>query len=307
MKIIFFGSDDFAAIHLTALFKSSHQVVACVTQPDRAMGRGLKMIESPIKQLATFHQCPCLQPATLKDESIVHSLKEFQADLFVVVAYGRLLTQTILDIPKLGCINVHGSLLPRYRGAAPINWAIINGEKMTGVTIQHMVLALDAGPIIAQHIIDISSTTTAQELRQRMAGSGAALLIPTLDAMARGAHTLTPQDEHQMSYASKLTKDMGHLKWDQSALHIERLVRGLKPWPGTYTFSQGKMLKIHEASVITAKGNPGHIMAVDKKGITVACGHDGLLITQVQPDAGKLMSAYDFAQGHHLKVGDQLT
>ncbi len=304
MKIIFFGSDDFAAIHLTALFQSAHQVVACVTQPDRAMGRGLKIIESPIKQLAALHQCPCLQPATLKEDDIVQSLKEYHADVFVVVAYGRLLTQTILDIPKLGCINVHGSLLPKYRGAAPINWAIINGEKITGVTIQQMVLALDAGPIIAQHILDISSTTTAQELRQRMAGAGAALLIPTLDAMARGAHTITAQDETQMSYASKLTKEMGHIKWGQSALLIERLVRGLKPWPGTYTFSQGKMLKIHDAQMVTANGNPGQIIAVDKSGVTVACGEGGLLVTQVQPEAGKVMSAYDFAQGHHLKIGD---
>jgi methionyl-tRNA formyltransferase len=209
MKIVFFGSDHFAAVNLEALLSSPHQVVGCVTQPDKPQGRGMKMAVSPIKQISMEANIPIIQPLTLKDESAVAVLKVFDADMFVVVAYGRLLTQEILDIPKKFCVNVHGSLLPKYRGAAPVNWAILNGDKTTGVTIQKMVLTLDAGDILAQEQIHIPVKENAAQLRERMAHIGAKLLLRALDDIDQGKYALSPQDESKVTYAPKLNKEMG--------------------------------------------------------------------------------------------------
>jgi methionyl-tRNA formyltransferase len=306
MRIVFFGSDDFAAICLQEILKSSHSVVGCVTGPDTRQGRGMKVSLSPIKEIALEHNLICLQPDYLKDAGVIKELKALDADLFVVVAYGRILPQEVLDIPKMFCVNVHGSLLPKYRGAAPINWAIINGDKQTGVSIQRMVFQLDAGDVISQESIPLTKTTTADELRIHMAETGAKLLVRTLDEIRSGHVDFTPQDEAKMSYAPKLSKDLGHIQWQKPAVEIERLIRGLKPWPGTFTHYKGKILKILEADVLTAGGPPGVILDITKEGFMVACGKGALLVKKVHLEASKPASAYDFVQGHRLTIGEQL-
>lgn len=308
MTIIFFGSDDFAATSLMQLLANKHQVLACVTQPDRRQGRGMQVVISPIKELAQTHQIPCLQPNNLKDSQVVTQLELYKADLFVVVAYGNILSQEILNIPKVFCINVHGSLLPKYRGAAPINWAILNGDKETGVTVQKMALGLDTGDIISQVYIPIPESMCAQELRSKMAEAGAQLLSTTIDKIAHNDFILTPQETVASSYASKLTKEMGRLDWSKSANTIMNQIRGLKPWPGTFTSFKDKTLKVLLAELCQedVHGNPGEIVQLEKTGFIVSCGQGALLITQVHPEASKPMSARSFVDGYHVKIHDQL-
>jgi methionyl-tRNA formyltransferase len=306
MRIIFFGSDDFAAVHLEHLLTFGHEVLACVTGTDKPQGRGMKISISPIKQIASERQIPCLQPLSLKGKDIVDALKSYKADIFVVVAYGRLLTQEILDIPKILCMNVHGSLLPKYRGAAPVNWAILNGDQETGVTIQKMALALDAGDIIAQEVMSIDDDENASHLRKRMALVGAKLLIKVLDKRPLGQFSLSPQDETLVTYAPKLTKEMGKIDWKKTARSIIDQVRGLQPWPGAYTFYNGKMLKIIQAQITTEnvdKSTPGQVIKVGRNGFYVACIDKGLLIKEVQPEAGKVMPAQSFVAGYKITQG----
>ena len=330
MRIVFFGSDEFAATHLEQLLKSNHKIIGCVTQPDRAQGRGMKLVLSPIKVLAAQHNIDYFQPEILKEASVAQRLKAMNADIFVVVAYGQILTQQMLNIPKLFCVNVHGSLLPKYRGAAPINWAILNGDTQTGVSVQKIALALDAGDIIAQSKMNIAPDMTADVLRTQMAQVGAKLLVETLDNIEKGKYKLTPQDPAAVTVAPKLTKDMGKIDWTKSAQQIYNQIRGLKPWPGTYTQHNGKMIKIIDAelrhceeakptkqskedcfppllklrrtraSLAMTKEKPGKIIDAGKQGFTVACGQGALLITQVQPEAGKIMPAASFIAGHKL-------
>jgi len=306
MKIIFFGSDDFAALHLEHLLASGHEILCCVTGPDKPQGRGMKISVSPIKQIALDRPIPCLQPLSLKDSDIVNALKSYKADIFVVVAYGRLLTQQILDIPRMLCMNVHGSLLPKYRGAAPVNWAILNGDKETGVTIQKMALALDAGDIIAQEKMSIGDDENAAQLRKRMAQLGAELLVRILNKFPTGQFPLNPQDERQVSYAPKLAKEMGKIDWKKTAQQIKNQVLGLQPWPGAYTFYNGKMLKITQIQIMTEgidPSSPGQVHNSDKNGFYLACSDKLLLIKEVQPEAGKLMPASSFVAGHKIAPG----
>ncbi len=309
MNIVFFGSDDFAAVSLQALLSSGHRVIACVTQPDVRQGRGMKMTTSPIKQMAMEANLPYIQPLTLKDAATVELLKKFNADIFVVVAYGRLLTQEILNIPKVFCINVHGSLLPQCRGAAPINWAILNGHAETGVTVQKMALALDAGDIILQEKMTIGPEETSTQLRARMAEIGAVVLVRALDAIDAGKYQLTPQDVAKITHASKLSKEMGKINWSKSARDIYNQIRGLQPWPGAFCQYKGKALKVTQAELtdIDAKGfKGGQVITVNKRGIFIATADFQLILTEVQPEAGKVMSAGSFVAGHQLKAGDLL-
>jgi len=309
MKIIFFGSDDFAAVHLKQILACGHQVLCCVTSVDKPQGRGMKLGISPIKSMALEHNITCLQPASFKSKDILQTLRAYDSDIFVVVAFGRLLTQEILDIPKIFCINVHASLLPKYRGAAPINWAILNGDQETGVTVQKMALVLDAGDIIAQQRLPIGDDDNAALLRERMAHAGAKLLVKVLEQCSSGQYALTSQKSEQVTYAPKLTRQMGKIDWTQPARFIFNQVRGLQPWPGGYTFYNGKMLKILQTSLTredTAKCIPGQVLRVDKNGFVVATGDKGLGIKQVQPEAGRVMSAGDFTAGHKIVPGCQL-
>jgi len=306
MRIVFFGSDEFAAVHLQHLLAGGHEIVCCVTGPDKPQGRGMKISISPVKEIAAERKISCLQPLSLKDKSIVDELKSYKADIFIVVAYGRLLTQEILSIPKIFCMNVHGSLLPKYRGAAPVNWAILNGDNETGVTIQKMALALDAGEIIAQEKMRIDDDENAARLRQRMALVGAKLLVKVLNGRPLGQVALSPQDEAQVTWAPKLTKEMGLIDWKKTARSIIDQVRGLQPWPGAYTFYNGKMLKIIQIRKSTEdKGAlpSGQVINVGKSGIHLACSDAALLITEVQPEAGKVMPAQSFVAGYKIAKG----
>jgi methionyl-tRNA formyltransferase len=309
-KIIFFGSDDFAAVHLEHLLSSGHKVLCCVTGPDKPQGRGMKLAISPIKGIAAERKIPCLQPLSLKGGDIIGALGSYEADIFVVVAYGRLLTQEILDIPKILCMNVHGSLLPKYRGAAPVNWAILNGEKETGVTIQKMALALDAGDIIAQETMIIGEDENAAQLRKRMAVVGAELLVKVLGQQPPDRFLLKPQDKARVSWAPKLTKEMGSINWDRQARAVFDQVRGLQPWPGAYTFYNGKMLKITQTEISTEnplRSTPGQVINVSRDGFKVACSDKALLIKEVHPQAGKVMPASSFAAGYKITQGAILT
>ena len=309
MRIIFFGSDDFAALHLLKLLESHDEVVACVTQPDKPKGRGMNIVESPIKTMAVARKIPLLQPESLKNDEIRAELKSFEADVFIVVAYGKILPANILSVPRIFCVNVHGSLLPKYRGAAPINWAIINGDEETGVTVMKMSPILDAGEIILQASLSIGPDDTAISLRLRMAQLGAVTLIEALNKIRKESHTLTRQDLAKVSYAPKLTKELGHVDWKDPAVRIWNLVRGLQPWPGVSTSFQGKSFKILESKVDDLESSsvsPGTVIDINKNGVLVSTGKQSLLIKQVHPQSGKPMEARSFASGRKLIVSSKL-
>ncbi len=306
MKIIFFGSDDFAVTNLEALIQSEHEVVACVTQPDRAKGRGLKIEPSVIKQCAQKQGITVFQPENLKDDRFIRQLKNYNCDLFVVIAYGKILPPELLQIPYVCAMNVHASLLPKYRGAAPINWVIINGEKETGVSIIKMNAQMDAGDIFAQAKIKIEEQDTAITLKAKLAQISAKLLISTINSLEKNAYTLTVQDNHAMTYAPKLTKEMGLIDWSKKAIEIHNLVRGLLPWPTAYTFFKRKLLKILETQVtpLDLKSyQPGEVIQIVKSGFIVVTGDQALLIKKVHLEASRLMEANHFVLGHSIKRG----
>jgi len=305
MRIIFFGSDDFAQRHLEALFASSHEVVACVTQPDMPKDRGMRIVVPPIKECAIKNGVPVLQPTSIHEFSFEEELRAFKADLFVVIAYGRILPSDILEIPSIYCINVHGSYLPKYRGAAPINWAIINGEKETGVSIIKMNKGMDSGSILSQDKIDISVNDTSVTLRRRMIEQGIDLLLRTLEKLDVGVNGVL-QDELSITYAPKLTKALGLIDWNKSAVEIRNLIRGLLPWPTAYTFAGDKMLKITSAEIVDKVKlgvKPGEVVEVVKEGIIVATGKGFLRITQVHKQAGNEMDAHSFSIGNGVEPG----
>lgn len=304
MKIIFFGSDDFAAENLRRLIDEKIAVVACVTQPDRPSGRGLQVIASPIKVIAQEQGIPVLQPEDLKDIKFLGQLKSFDADLFIVIAYGKILPSVVLKTPKIFSINVHGSLLPKYRGAAPVNWAVINGDKETGFSIIKMSPKMDAGDIVVQERMAIGDEETAQSLRERMAKASAVRLCRAVKDISAGNFTLTPQDEAKVTFAAKLTKELGRIDWNKSARQIHNDIRGLLPWPAGYTFYNGKMLKILDSAVVEQHVTqlPGTILRINKDGILVATAKEALLIRQVHPESGKPIPAQAFASGQRLQV-----
>ena len=308
MKIIFFGSDDFALTHLEKLGASEHEVVACVTQPDKAQGRGLRILASPIKEYAFKNKVPILQPGDLKEQGFTEQLKSYQCDLFVVVAYGKILPQEILALPYLCAMNVHGSLLPQYRGAAPINWAIINGDEETGVSVIKMNSQMDAGDIFAQAKVRIDPHDSAVTLRLKMAPLGAELLLKTINSLEKNAYTLAGQDNHKVTSAPKLTKQLGLIDWNKDAQSIHNLVLGLLPWPAAYTLFAGKMLKILETEVTAGdagKFQPGQIAKIEKGGFIVTTGRNALLVRKVHPDSSQAMDAKSFISGQRLPVGFQ--
>ena len=306
MNIIFFGSDDFAAVHLEALFDSKHKVCACVTQPDKARGRGMEVSASPIKEAALRKGIPVFQPSDLKGNTFLKELMAFEADLFVVIAYGRFLPAEVLAMPRAFAINIHSSLLPKYRGAAPINWAIINGERETGISIMRVTAKMDAGDILAQKKLKVLKADTAASVRARMMEIGPKLLLKTIDSIKKGTCTFTVQDDQQATPAPKLTKELGQIQWNKQAVVLHNLARGLLPWPGAYTFYQGKLLKILETEVVPRNFlsySPGEVTGVDKKGFTVATADQGVLVKAVHLEASKPMSAYQFMMGHRLEPG----
>lgn len=308
MKIIFFGSDDFALRHLEALVASSQTVVAVVTQPDRCRDRGMRMQDSPIKDFALSKDIDVLQPTDLHDVEFVNACKGYDADIFVVIAYGRFLPQLVLDIPHNCAINVHGSLLPKYRGAAPINWAIINGEKETGISIIKLNVRMDAGDVISYLPMPIDACETAVTLRAKMMSEGPTLLLGTLQMLESepDVQICEAQNEAAASFAPKLHKKMGLIDWNKPAIEIDRMIRGLVPWPVAYTNFADKRLKILEAVIVDCdceKAIAGSVVAIDKSGFVIATAEQCLLIKKVHYEASKPMDAFSFTLGHPVKMG----
>jgi methionyl-tRNA formyltransferase len=310
MRILFFGSDDFAAVSLRRLVDDRHKVVGLVTQPDKPKGRGLHVIYSPTKEIALAKDIEVFQPATLREPAAVDKLSAFGADLFVVIAYGLFLPEKVLLLPKHFCVNVHASLLPKYRGAAPINWAIINGETETGVTLMKMNTIMDGGEIIAQAHCDIPGNMTSSALRVRLASMGAELLSGMIRKIKAREHQLVPQDAGLVTRAPKMHKDLGHIQWAESAKKIHDLVRGTQPWPGAFTFLRGRLLKILDTAVAegpaAANGKPGEIVELHKDGFFVQAADQAVLIRKVHPANSKPMDARAFLAGHKLTVGEVL-
>ncbi|MFA5087927.1 MAG: methionyl-tRNA formyltransferase [Candidatus Omnitrophota bacterium] len=309
MRIVFFGSDDFALTNLEALISSGEALVACVTPPDKPKGRGLKVLPSVVKQCALKNKIPVLQPDNLQDDIFLHKLKSFSGDLSVVIAYGKILPAEVLSVPKIFSINVHGSFLPQYRGAAPINRAIINGDKKTGISVIKMNQVMDGGEIILQEEMLISDEDNSLTLRARMAQEGARLLMRAMDSIRDRSYTLTPQDPTKVSYAPKLTKELGLIQWRDSAVSINNLIRGLLPWPCAYTHFQGKALRILEAEVVRdgpGGGKSGEVLSLKKNGFVVAAAEKALLVKKVHLESAKQMGAAAFALGHKLSVGYRL-
>ena len=303
MRIVFMGTPDFAVPSLKRLIQDGHEIVGVYTQPDKPKNRGMKLTPSPVKVVALEHNLPVFQPKTLKDEAVQQELKALAPELMVVAAYGKILPQAILDIPAVGCINVHSSLLPKYRGAAPINWAILNGESETGVTIMHVVAALDAGDIILQAATPIDLDESVEQLHDRLAVMGAELLGQAVAELAAGTAPRIPQDESQHTYAPMLSRELSPIDWTCSALEIHNQIRGLVPWPATTMELKGTRFKVF-ASLLTGENEnqpAGTVLGADKKGIRVVCGDGGVLcITEVQAPGKKRMKATDYLRGHPI-------
>ena len=307
MRIVFMGTPDFAVPSLNALVKAGHDVCGVFSQPDKPVGRHQnKLKATPVKECALSHNIPVFQPVTVKDGTAFEQLKELNPELIVVAAYGRVLPEGILNLPPKGCINVHSSLLPKYRGAAPINWAVVNGDAETGVTIMHMAKELDAGDIIGQAVTPIDPDEFVEQVHDRLADLGGKLLVEVVSDIAEGKATRTPQDPERVTYAPMLSRELCPIDWTQSARNIHNKVRGLVPWPATstdcFTAEPVKVFNVTETGIKTNK-IPGTVVAAGKEGIDIACG-DGLVlrILELQAPGSRRMAAADYLRGHPIDV-----
>jgi methionyl-tRNA formyltransferase len=308
VNLVFMGTSAFAVPSLRQLLASHHGVLAIVTQPDRPYGRGRRLAYSPVKQLAMAHELPILQPRRASDPHFLSALRALAPQVIVVAAYGQLLRPTLLAIPPLGCINVHASLLPKYRGAAPINWTLIRGEQMTGVTIMLIDETLDTGPILLQDELAIDPSDDAGSLQERLAVCGAEALVRALHGLETGTLTALPQDHTRATNAPKLRKEDGLIVWDQRAIDLANLIRGVTPWPGAVTAHHGKPLRVWHATPMASSkaGRPGRVAAIEALGAWVETGEGALVLVEVQPANGRRMSAAAYARGHGLRPGDVL-
>jgi len=309
MQIVFMGTPEVAAVSLARLLEGPDPVVGVVTQPDRAAGRGQTVIPSPVRKLAERQGIAVLTPEKMRDPAFLSALNQWAPQLIVVVAYGRILPRQILDLPPLGCLNVHYSLLPKYRGAAPVAWAIIDGEEKSGVTTMQLVEKMDAGPIFLQREIPLAPDETAGSLQAKLAPVGAALLMETIAKLKAGSLTPRPQNEDEATYAPLLKKADGSIDWRLPAATIERRVRGLSPWPSAYTQLDGKLLKIHRATVITDKTGapPGEVVRADQAALWIATGEAILSLDEVQLENKKRLPAADFLRGAKIEKGARLS
>ena len=312
LRIIFFGTAELACPSLSALAQTpAVEVAAVVTQPDRPQGRKLNLQPSSVKILATQKKLPVLQPGRARDEGFLQELAQLRPDLIVVAAYGQILPRQILELPRFGCLNVHASLLPKYRGAAPIQWAILNDERETGVTIMKMDEGLDTGDILRQQRTPIGAEDDAPTLHHRLGAIGADLLVKTIPDYVTNKFLARKQSDECASYARKITKEDGRLDWNQAARALWNRVRALVPWPGAYTFLSGEpgsqLLKIWQSEVAEqSSGAPGEILDVGKNGIVVACGQESLRILVLQREGGRRLNAPEFLAGHPLRPGQRL-
>lgn len=304
LKIIFMGTPDFAVPSLTKLFKS-HDVKAVFCQPDKINGRGNKINYCAVKEYSLEHGIPIYQPETLKNDACIDILNEYKPDLIVVAAYGKILPRYVLDYPKFGCINVHGSLLPKYRGASPIQAAVLNGDEVTGISIMYMAEGLDTGDIIHQEKVQVGKYETAGELFDRMSVLGASALLKAIDMIVDGSVIRTPQNDSESSHVSMIDKSFGKLDFSMSSTQIKQLVYGLNPWPSAYLDNGNGIIKIHRVEFGNETNyDSGKIVSVTKKGIEVACG-DGktLIITEIQRQGKKKMDAYSYSLGTRIEIG----
>ena len=300
MKIVFMGTPDIAATCLNQLITDGFDVAAVYTQPDRPKNRGMKLVASPVKELAVKHALPVYQPESFRDPETVEPLRALQPDVIAVVAYGRILPQSVLDIPPKGCINIHASILPSYRGSAPYQWAVLDGLTETGVTAMYLCREMDAGDIIEISKTAIGPEETAGELLDRLAVLGAELLSRPMGRMAKGDVERIAQDDSLATYAPMLDKSMCPIDWTKTALQIHNQIRGLHPWPVATAELGGKRFKIHAAVVVDGSGEPGQILGLTKTGLRIACGEGAIEIRSLQAEGGKRMAAPDWCRGHPL-------
>lgn len=314
MRVIFMGTPDFSVGTLEAIIEAGHEVVLVVTQPDKPKGRGNEIACSPVKECALAHGIEVFQPVRIKEADNVEYLRKYNPDIIIVVAFGQILPQSILDMAKYGCINVHASLLPKYRGAAPIQWAVINGEEITGVTTMRMDIGVDTGDMIAKREVRLAEDETGGSLFDKLAKVGAQLLVETLDMIADGTAQYIPQDHSVATHTSMITKEFGEIDWSKSAKAIECLIRGLNPWPSAYAFLDTKMLKIWKAAVVkdedipanAEEKEPGTVVAVTKESIYVKTGDGVLALLEVQLQGKKRMACDAFLRGYHVEEGVRL-
>lgn len=295
MNIVFMGTPDFAVPCLQALLDAGYPVTGVFTQPDKPKGRGYQLTPPPVKELALKYNLPVFQPKSMRDGEALEILKQCQPDLIIVVAYGKILPKEILDFPRLGCINVHGSLLPKYRGAGPVQWSIIKGEKVTGVTTMYMAEGVDTGDMLESASLEIGENETAEELMERLSHLGAELLISTVKKAEEGTLQPIPQDETLATHAPMLDKEMACLDFSKPAEEVHNLIRGLSSWPCAYTTYQGKRLKVYRSKLADQSGEPGKLL--DTKRFIVACGTGSVELETVQYEGGKRMAGADFLRG----------
>lgn len=302
LRIVYMGTPDFAVPALERLIET-HNVVGVVTNPDRRAGRGKELKPPPVKVVAMQHDIPVYQPIKLrKNDEAFRVISDWEPDVAVVAAYGQILPQRFLDIPKHGCVNIHASLLPLLRGAAPINWAIVRGHKKSGVTTMLMEKGLDTGPMLLKKEIEIGALDTAQDLHDTLAELGAQMIVPTLDGLTDGTLTPTEQDHDASTYAPMMEKTDGRIDWTQSAEAVANLIRGMNPWPGAYAERDDKKIKFHLAKPVDGKGEPGEVIVADKS-LVIACGEDAIDVLEIQPPNARRMSAKDFVNGTRIAPG----
>jgi methionyl-tRNA formyltransferase len=302
MRVVFMGTPDIAATCLKKIIGDGFDVVGVYTQPDRPKGRGMKMVYSPVKEVALQHDLPVFQPENFREDETVEQLRRLQPDVVAVVAYGRILPQRVLDIPPKGCINIHASILPSYRGSAPYQWAVLDGLEETGVTAMYLCREMDAGDMIDVAKTPIGENETAGELLDRLAVLGTDLLSKTLSRMAQGEVEHTAQDSAKATYAPMLDKSMCPIDWSKTARQVHNHVRGLHPWPVATAEIGGTKFKIHSTVVVDGKGEPGKVLTLTKTGLIVACGEGAVEIRSLQAEGGKRMAAPDYFRGHPLEI-----
>ena len=302
MRVVFMGTPDIAATCLKKILADGFEVVGVYTQPDRPKGRGMKLVASPVKEVAVAANIPVFQPDNFREEETVEQLRALKPDVCAVVAYGRILPQKVLDVPAYGCINIHASVLPKYRGSAPYQWAVLDGLTETGVTAMYLCREMDAGDIIDVSKTPIGENETAGELLDRLAVLGADLLSKTLARFENGKVPAVPQDESQVSYAPMLDKTMCPIDWTKTAQQVHNQVRGLHPWPIATMELEGKTFKVHATKIVEGSGKPGQVLGLTKTGLRIACGEGAVEILSLQAEGGKRMAAPDYFRGHPLKA-----
>ncbi len=316
MKVVFMGTPDFAVSTLEALYEAGHEIVLVVTQPDKPRGRGKEMQFPDVKVWALEHDLPVYQPVKIKEEEAIEYLRGYEADVFVVAAFGQILPKAILDMPPLGCVNVHASLLPKYRGAAPIQWAVINGDKVSGVTTMQMGVGLDDGDMLLKEEVELAEDETGGSLFDRLAIVGGKLCVETIEGLKAGTVKAIPQNEDEATHVGMIKKSMGEMDFEKSAVELERLIRGLNPWPSAFTRLNGKTLKVWKAAVYSYEdmanetgmsvsdiegSNPGEVIWTGKDSIAVKCNGDILLMQEVQLEGKKRMTVADYLRGHGIE------